>query len=256
MNLNQRFWEIDFLRGTAVVLMIIFHFLFDLYYFGIYPLDVISGFLWYLPRFIAGIFIFLVGISLYLSYSRVLNVDKQVKGKVFLYKYLKRGVWIFSLGLVITLITWILLPAGFIIFGILHFIGLAIMFGYPLLKFNENYKFLNLITGILIVIIGFYLNNLTFNFTWLLWLGFVPQNLYTLDYFPIFPWLGVVCIGIFTGSVLYADYNRRFSIPDLSKYLPVNLFTILGKHSLPIYFIHQPILIGFLYYLGYVNFTI
>jgi uncharacterized membrane protein len=256
LNLNQRFWEIDFLRGTAVILMIIFHFLFDLYYFGIYPVDIISGFLWYLPRFIAGIFIFLVGISLYLSYSRMKKSNLPLQERDFLFKYIKRGVWIFSLGLIITLATWLFLPSGFIIFGILHFIGLAIILAYPLLKLNEKYKYMNMIMGLIIIISGVYLNNMAFDFNWLLWLGFIPQNLYTLDYFPILPWLGVVCLGIFTGSLLYNDYKRKYIIPDLSGYLPVKIFDFLGRHSLIIYFIHQPILIGVLYYLGFINLSL
>ena len=59
-NLNERFWEVDSLRGLAIVMMVTFHFIFDLYYFGIYSLNVNSGFLWWFARITAAIFIFLV----------------------------------------------------------------------------------------------------------------------------------------------------------------------------------------------------
>jgi uncharacterized membrane protein len=253
MNLNDRFWEIDFLRGLAIILMIAYHFIFDLSFFGIYPLNLSSGLLWYLPRVIAGIFIFLVGISLYLSYSRAEISGKYSRDRDFFFKYLKRGIWIFSLGLIITLATWIFIREEFIIFGILHFIGLAIILEYPFLRYNHRYPYLNLVAGLLFITVGFYLNGLSFNFDWLLWLGFIPQNLNTVDYFPLLPWLGVVSLGIFSGSIIYRNYNRKFQLPDLSAHLPIRIFTFLGRHSLIIYFIHQPIFISVLYFLGVLN---
>lgn len=253
MNLQERFWEVDLLRGVAVILMIAYHFIFDLSFFGVYSLNIFSGFLWYFPRIIAGIFIFLVGISLYLSYTRAEISGTYPGDREFFLKYLKRGLWIFSLGLVITLVTWIFIRAEFIIFGILHFIGLAIILQYPFLKYNEKYRYLSLAAGITFIIVGSYLAMFTFNFGWLLWLGFVPQNLITVDYFPLLPWLGVVSLGIFFGGILYRGYKRRFKFPDLSIYLPVKIFVFLGRHSLIIYFIHQPILIGLLYFSGVLN---
>jgi uncharacterized membrane protein len=253
MNLNERFWEVDFLRGLAIILMITYHFIFDLIFFGIYTFNLSSGILWYFPRIIAGIFIFLVGISLYLSYSRAEISGSYTKDRDYFSKYLKRGLWIFSLGLIITLVTWIFIRPEFIIFGILHFIGLAIILSYPLLKYNEKYKYLNLGMGLIFIITGFYLNSFSFNFSWLLWLGFIPQNLNTVDYFPLLPWLGMVSIGIFTGSILYRNYKRKYQIPDLNSNLTVKIFTFMGRHSLIIYFIHQPILILTLYFSGVLN---
>lgn len=253
MNLQERFWEVDLLRGLAIILMITYHFIFDLNFFGIYSLDIFSGVLWYFPRIIAAIFIFLVGISLYLSYTRGEILGTYPGEGDFFLKYLKRGVWIFSLGLVITLVTWIFIREEFIVFGILHFIGLAIILQYPFLKYNKKYRYLNLAAGLIFILTGIYLARFTFNFDWLLWLGFIPQNLTTVDYFPLLPWLGVVSLGIFAGGILYRDYQRRFKFPDLSSYLPVRVFTFLGRHSLIIYFIHQPILIGVLYLSGVLN---
>ncbi len=253
MDLQERFWEIDFLRGSAVIMMILFHFLFDLSFFGIYPLNIFSGFLWIFPRIIASIFIFLVGVSLYLSYTRAEKSGIYMKEKDYFYKYLRRGIWIFSLGLIITVATWIFVRADFIIFGILHFIGLAIVLQYPFLKYNWRFKYINLIFGLIFITAGLYLALFTFNFNGLLWLGFVPQNLQTLDYFPLLPWLGVMSLGIFAGSVFYKNYNRNFKIPDISQLSPIKLFSFLGKHSLLIYFIHQPLLLLLLYFSGALN---
>ena len=249
MNLNHRFWEIDFLRGMAVLMMISYHFIFDLSYFGILSFNIYSGFWWFFARITASIFIFLAGLSLYLSYSRTKLRDDNVSEKKLGIKYLKRGMKIFALGLVITLATWIFIPGDFIIFGVLHFIGIAIILQYPFLK----YKYLNLGLGLMCIALGIYLANFTFDFNWLLWLGFRPQNLFTVDYFPILPWLGVVSLGIFAGNILYHNYQRRFKIPDLSSSPPISVFTFLGRNSLIIYFIHQPILIALLYFLGVIN---
>ena len=112
----MRYWEIDFLRGVAIIMMIVFHAIFDFTFFSSYEIDLQSGFWWLFARITASIFIFLVGISLTLSYSRKKEFSK----------YLYRGTKIFSWGLVITLVTWIFLSQGFIAFGILHFIGLSI----------------------------------------------------------------------------------------------------------------------------------
>ena len=65
-----RFWEVDFLRGWAIVLMVLFHLAFDLNYFGAQQIELTSGFWFYLARFTASLFLLLVGVSLTLSHSR------------------------------------------------------------------------------------------------------------------------------------------------------------------------------------------
>lgn len=248
MNLNQRFWEVDALRGIAVTMMIAYHFIFDLSYFGVMYINLYSGFWWLFARIVASIFIFLVGLSLYLSYSRTKLLDYGIKENLA-FKYLKRGLKIFFLGILITLVTWIFIPTDFIIFGILHFIGIAIILQYPFLK----YKYLNLGLGLIFIALGTYLAGFTFDFKWLVWLGFRPQNLFTVDYFPVLPWLGLVSLGIFGGTILYQNYRRRFKILDLSGTVPILTLTFLGRHSLIIYFIHQPILIALFFLLGVID---
>lgn len=228
------------------MMMVSYHLIFDLSFFGIYPLNTSSGFFWYFARITAFLFIFLVGISLHLSYSRAKMSGRYFGEKDLFFKYLKRGLKIFSLGILITLATWIFIRQDFIIFGILHFVGIAIILEYPFIK----YKYLNLVWGLVLIVSGVYLSNFSFTFSWLLWLGFIPQSLQTVDYFPLLPWMGVVSLGIFMGTVFYKNYRRKLIIPDISSYLPVQLFCFLGKHSLLIYFIHQPVLILLLYFLG------
>ena len=245
-HFETRFWEIDLMRGLAIVLMVVFHLLYDLNYFIGYGFDLNSGLWMYVGRSAAILFILLSGISLSLSFSRTI-ILKNTGQKVYL-KYLKRGCRIFSWGMVITFMTWLFLGKGVIVFGILHFIGVSIILAYPFLRFRDSKNFL---TGVVIVLLGLYLGNFTFDSPWLLWLGLRPHDFYTLDYFPICPWLGVTLIGVSAGNFLYHGYTRRFNIREVSSYLPVRLGCMVGKNSLSIYLIHQPVLIGLLYLLGF-----
>lgn len=244
---SGRFWELDFLRGIAIILMIVFHLLYDFDYFGGYNFNLHSGVLLYLGRSAAIIFILLVGISLTLSISRTKKYTNP--GQNLYSKYIKRGLRIFGWGLLLTFVTWIFISEGVIVFGILHFIGISIILAYPFLRF----KSINLLLGISFIFLGSYLQTFNVDFPWLLWLGFVPENFYTFDYFPLFPWFGVVLIGIFAGNMLYPEYTRKFNLADLSRFSPVNIFCLMGRYSLFIYLIHQPFLIMVLYLLGFLE---
>ncbi|MDP7260622.1 MAG: heparan-alpha-glucosaminide N-acetyltransferase [archaeon] len=223
-----RLWEIDALRGLAISAMIAFHFLFDLNYFGNLGWKIGQGGWWIFARSIALTFILLVGISLTLSYNR---------NKRNLPYYIKRGLKIFSWGLLITAVTWIFLPAGTIYFGILHFIGLSIILAYPFLVKRK----LAFVVGLLTVFAGIVIMEQRVQTYSLLWLGLAPANFYTFDYFPLFPWFGYVLFGIFIGNSLYKRGERQYKIQDLSTRKTIRFLSFLGRNSLFIYLIHQPI---------------
>ena len=88
-KIEDRFWEIDFLRGFAIILMIFFHILYDLNFFLITDFRLYSGIILYIARLSAAIFVVLVGVSLSLSYSRVKN---RLKPNEIVFKFLKRGI--------------------------------------------------------------------------------------------------------------------------------------------------------------------
>lgn len=239
-NQKERFWEIDFLRGIAIIAMVISHILYDLNYFKIYKTPLYSDpFVLFLYP-VRIIFLVLVGLSLTLSYSRA---KETLTKKQIHFKFIKRGLEIFGLGLLITLVTWYYLNEGFIIFGILHCIGISIILAYPLIK----YRVQNLVIGMTLIISGFILNTMIFDFNWLLWLGFVPTGFYTLDYFPLLPWLGVVLIGIFLGNTFYHGSKRKFELKDIPQNIAVKFMCYLGRHSLIIYLLHQLIIVAIIY---------
>ena len=237
----KRFWEIDLLRGIAIILMIAFNYSFALSYLSIYTING-GTFYWYVfPRLIATMFISIAGLSLTLFYNQIKNKEETRK-KIFL-----RGLKIFSLGLLITAVTLLTFPEAFIIFGILHLIGFSIIFGQFFLKFKK----LNLLLGLSFILLGFYLQNFRFDFSWLLWLGLAPKNYFTFDYFPVLPWFGVSLLGMYSGNILYKNGKRRFKIRDLPNTIIIRFLSFLGRNSLIIYILHQPILVLVLMLLGF-----
>jgi uncharacterized membrane protein len=242
---STRLWEVDTFRGVAIVLMVFYHFMWDVNFFGIYPLDIFGTAWQSFARSIATMFLFVVGVSLTLSYSREV---RQAGSTGLFKKYLLRGGKIFGLGLIITVATYFFVGRSFVVFGILHLIGFSIIFGYFFLNLN---KWLTLGVGLLIIVAGIYVDSLHAESPWLIWLGVKQVGRSMVDYYPVLPWFGIVLVGIFAGKTLYPAGSRRFVWPDLSYLSPFRGLRFLGRHSLLIYLIHQPILIGLLFVLGF-----
>jgi len=226
-----RYWEIDVLRGIAVITMILFHTAFDLRFFGIASLEVSTGFWRVLAYATAGTFIFLVGVSLTISHARA-----EKSGHAFYIRYLRRGLVIFTYGLCITAITWILMRPGTVVFGILHFIGAAIIIAPLFFRFRSA----NLLIGAGAILAGIALAG-TEGPLWLLWLGVHPAAFSSLDYVPLLPWFGLILFGIAAGKQFYPAGVRSFAIRAEPGML--HPLTLLGRHSLLIYFLHQPIIL-------------
>lgn len=237
----SRFWEVDVLRGVAVVMMVIYHFMYDLYYFRITDAIFTVPFWFYFQRVTAGTFLVLVGVSLAILAQRAAAKGKA--GAPLFGQNVRRGLRIYGWGLVLTLATRLVLgPELAITFGILHFIGVSIAIAYPFLRL----RWLNLGLGIAVYAVGTVLRQRTFDLPYLVWLGFEPADHVYVDYFPLFPWFGVVLIGICLGNLLYDGKTRRFALPDLSGWLPLRGLEWLGLRSLPIYLLHQPALFALL----------
>ena len=241
-----RLWEVDALRGVAIVMMVVYHLLFDLSALAGYDIDVVTGFWRLWARVTASLFITLVGVSLTLSLTRA----RQAAPAAPLFgKFLRRGLEVFGCGLLVTAATAILYPSEVVTFGILHFIGTGIVLAFPFL----GLKWLNLPLGLACLVLGRLIEGATLPFPWLWWLGLPPAGYSTFDYFPLFPSFGLILLGVWAGELLYPAHVRHFPLPDLSATPPARLLGTLGRHSLLIYLIHQPLLMGALMLLGIVR---
>ena len=234
-----RFWEVDLLRGIAILLMVLYHFAFDLDYFGLVKIDVKSGVFLTIARLAVTLFLLLVGLSLTLSFSRAVRLGREDR---FAARLFRRSAWILSLALCISAVTYLLLGRGYIIFGALHMIGLSLLLAYPFLRLGRK----NFILGSILIILGWYVQDISVDHYWLLWLGLAPPGFYSLDYIPLIPWFGVVLFGVGLGGLLYPGYRRRINLPELVESTGgfwAAPLCFLGRNSLVIYLVHQPLII-------------
>ncbi len=236
----------DAARGVAIAMMVVYHLMYDLDYFGGYDIEATSGFWARFADATAGTFLFLVGVSLAISYSRA-NAARP--GRSLFGKYLLRGIRIFAYGMALTVV-FVVFGMGVVAFGILHLIGVSIILAYPLLR----YRYANLFLGLSIIAVGVYIRIEGFSSEspWLLPFGVVPENLVMPDYRPLLPWFGVVLLGLFAGNALYGNGRRPALFADKAPVATKPLLP-LGRNSLFIYLVHQPILILLLASLGVIQ---
>jgi uncharacterized membrane protein len=235
---GSRFWEVDAARGVAILMMVVYHFTYDLYAFGGYDVDAVSGFWARFADATASLFLLLVGVSLAITAAR---------GSAGFWPYLLRGLRIFGYGMLLTVV-FLVFGMGIVAFGILHLIGVSIVLAYPFLKL----RFANLFLGVAVFAVGLYVQaGDPTGSPWLLPFGVVPEGWNMPDYRPLLPWFGVVLIGLFLGNTIYGK-GRPESFPSRSPVAARPLLP-LGRNSLPIYLVHQPLLVALLAAVGVVD---
>ncbi|MDF2374327.1 MAG: DUF1624 domain-containing protein [Rhizobiaceae bacterium] len=227
---------IDVARGAALLAMAIYHFAWDLEFFGYVPAAMTAEGGWKLfARSIAGSFLFLVGVSLVLAHGKSIRWDV----------FAKRLAMVACAALAITAATLWFTPDNYIFFGILHSIVVSSLLG---LFFLRVPPLLTLAIGLAIILSRPYLLNQMFNHDGLLWLGLSTVPAHSNDFVPLFPWFGPVLLGIATGKigVQFALIDRLASLYRGADIVGRSL-SLAGRHSLAVYLIHQPMLIGTVY---------
>jgi len=230
---GERLWEVDFLRGIAVLMMLVSNFAFDLSLFT--GIQTSNTFFWpTLARATAALFLLLVGVSLTLSLA------KSAAAGVRFPKFFKRGITIFSLGLLVSLGTWYAFGDDLVVFGILHLIGFGIILAYPFLR----HPVISFIVGIVVIAGGWFVRTKIVSFPWLIWLGIQYHGFSSVDFTPVFPWFGFILVGVFLGNFLFPGGGRRAVLAGDPALFPVRAIGKIGTRSLIIYFVHQPVFWG------------
>lgn len=234
--LPARIWEIDFLRGLSIILMVLYHLLYDLTemcgFKTLFGIEVnLSSAAWLVAQNIfAGLFVILSGISSTLSRGNI-----------------RRGLKLLGVAAVITAVTLIYDSSSAILFGILHCLGVGILI-YGLF-FNKAKPWACACAGAIVLGLtaarALLLRNVPVHFNWLLPFGITGDTFVSLDYFPLLPWLGVFLAGAALGKSIYS--RKRSLIP---RPWPGTFINAAGRHSLLIYVVHQPVLIAILYVTG------
>lgn len=219
---DKRIWELDFLRGTALLLMIYFHLIYDLNTFYQLNVPYETGINNFIGDLSGSLFIFISGISSSLSRSN-----------------LKRGLKVLGLALVITFATHLFNPLYGVKFGILHFLSASMLLAPLFMRLN---RYILILLGTLTLFLGRFVNNISTSLTFLFPLGITSGPFISSDYYPLIPWFGLFLYGLAAARFFYARKQSLFSFT-----LSNNVISLLGRHTLWVYLIHQPLMLGILF---------
>jgi uncharacterized membrane protein len=225
-----RFDRLDALRGAAIVWMVVFHLFFDLNHFGL--LDPRQNFyrdpFWTVQRaFIVTLFMFTAG----LSQAVALDAGQGWP------RFWRRWAQIAGCALLVSAGSALMFPRSWISFGVLH--GFAVML--VLARLAAPLRGWLWPLGLLCVLLPQWVQHPFFDTRWTNWVGLVTRKPVTEDYAPLLPWLGVVLWGLAAGQQLLA--RRRAWVAGSSPRALAPL-ALLGRWSLSVYMLHQPLLIG------------
>jgi uncharacterized membrane protein len=232
-GLRRRLVAIDAARGIAIVAMVVFHVFWDLYYLGFTHIDVTAEPGWVVfQRAILTSFLLLVGAGLVLAHGEGIRW---------------RGFWrrlalILGGAVLTTAGTLAILPQYFVYFGILHAIAAFSLAGLVFVRALWWVAALAAAAFLLAPLIVpadpvMMLRELS-------WIGFWPLPPPTTDIVPFFPWFGAVLVGIagtkvFMGSPAWPALARMKLSGPAGRAL-----RWMGRWSLAIYLVHQPLLFG------------
>lgn len=228
--MKKRIWELDALRGLFILAMVAVHLIYDLQSFFGASLLVDNPLYNFILEWGGSVFFLISGICATLGSHPV-----------------RRGLIVFGCGLVVSAVTWGMYALDFagrgmiIYFGVLHCLGVCMLL-WPL--FQRIPWFINGVLALFMIVYGVYLDPLRFDCSmWLIPLGFKPYRFATSDYFALMPFLGFFLAGTLLGKWVYKEKTTRFPKANPENFL-IRFLTLMGKWSLPIYMLHQPVLTG------------
>lgn len=233
---NNRIDWLDAIRGVAILAMVFYHALYDITDIFGYNIPYF-GFLTLLEPPFAAAFILLAGVSSRFSHNNI-----------------KRGLKVLIFGLAVTMFTLIFMPSEAIYFGILHFIGCAILL-FELIKpavDRIHPKAAVVIWAVLFILtysmpethiigipgfFGITLLQALQNTPHIYALGFPDANFFSADYFPILPWFFMFLIGTVIGVPI-----KNHRLPEKFYTARIPFLAAAGRNTLLIYVLHQPVI--------------
>jgi uncharacterized membrane protein len=227
---SARVAGVDALRGIALLAMFVYHFVFDLRYYRVVAADFEHDPFWLGYRaVVVASFMTLVGMSLVLA----------VKAGATRAHFWRRVGVIAACALAASIGSWVMFPQTYIYFGILHAIAVASVVAAPFVRKPG----VALAIGAAMIVAGIAFSHPAFDSRALSWIGFVTRKPATEDYVPLAPWAGFVFAGIALAHALAAAGWRPLA--PLAR-APAALHW-LGRHSLLVYMLHQPIFFALLW---------
>lgn len=239
---KPRYRTVDLLRGLAIVFMVTYHTVWDLVYLhGVsWPWFMGRGG-WVVQRSIRWMFILISGFCFFMGKHPV-----------------KRGLMTLGCGAAVTLVTLVVLPDYPIHFGILTFLGSAMLLSAALKKaIKKCDPYVGFVLCLLLFLVtadgelgrftfcGAYLTKAPdwlYQNAFTAYLGFPGEGFLSSDYVPLIPWLFSFWMGCFAYRIVEKNrWQKAFTC------ITCKPLEWLGRHSLILYLAHQPLIYGILY---------
>ena len=231
--MKERLPWLDILRGLAVVCMILFHLNYSLVHIFSSEILNFSASFWYMLWRVAAImFIFVAWVSYYLA-------EKKYGDQIYK-KYVRYSIILALFAGNITLWTYFFFPEQLIVFGILHFFALSfLLLPYVTHVFWKS----TFLLGVLIIFYGIFFIS-TVSSPYLFPLGWHTRDFFSADYYPLFPWFGVLLLG-YSFWIFLEKYNFQWVFSFWASHSWVQKFLrFFGTRALLVYLIHQPLIIA------------
>ena len=238
---KTRYTLIDCLRGLSVICMVAYHLMWDLAY--IHNLSMpwfYSTAMTVFQRSIRWSFILLSGFCFPLGR-----------------RPWKRGMILLGCSAVITLVSLVAIPDSPIHFGVLTLLGVAMLITIPIHKLTRKWNSwlrLGISLGLFMLtcrltegyVLGYTVPRWLYaNYATAL-VGFPFGGFYSSDYVPLLPWI----FAYWMGCSIYGIMEKHRWLPLLCR-VRCKPLEWIGRHALPIYMAHQPVVYGILWIIFY-----
>ncbi len=224
----RRFDRLDAVRGAAIVWMVAFHFGFDLAWFGFTRQNFYGDAFWTTQRVcIVSLFLFCAGVGQAIALQQAQPWAR----------FRRRWAQVAGCAVLVSIGSWVMFPKSFISFGVLHCIAVALV---ALRLAAPAGRWLWLM-GLLALLAPHGIASPFFDTRATDWVGLVTHKPRTEDYVPLLPWIGVMAWGLAAGRWVLTRRPAWLAGPVPRAVAPL---ATLGRWSLSVYMLHQPVLIG------------